>query len=184
MWMQMASLKCTASGQIWRVLIRLTISSSAVFYLLVSRCFGSRSVNARPQCTIQCFTFSQSSSFQVTNKVVRWHVPKLWCLWCFGSRLLIWCASLPSQESSEIKGKDTFSFLLLVMFSSLCLNSKKLDKDKCLMCFLLLNSHYLIPFSINKSPSSLDVCVCVCVRASTMFEGENNFQQYKQLYKL
>lgn len=167
MWMQMASLKCMASGQIWRVLIRLTISSSAVFYLLVSRCFGSMSVNVRPQCTIiQCFTFSQSSSFQVTNKVVWWHPPNLWCLWCFGSRLLIWCASLLSQESSEIKGKDTFSFLLLVMFSSLCLISKRLDKDKCLMCFLLLNSRYLISFSIIKSPSSLEefVCVHACVR--------------------
>lgn len=60
--------------------------------------------------------FSQSSSFQVTNKVVWWHPPNLWCLWCFGSRLLIWCANLLSQESSEIKGKDTFSFLLLVIF--------------------------------------------------------------------
>lgn len=71
MWMQMASLKCMASGQIWRVLIRLTISSSAVFYLLVSRCFGSMSVNVRPQCTIiQCFTYSPS--LRLFRSLTRW----------------------------------------------------------------------------------------------------------------
>lgn len=168
MWMQMASLKCMASGQIWRVLIHLTISSSAVFYLLVSRCFGSRSVNVRHHPVFHIF--SQSSSFQVTNKVVWWHPPKLWCLWCFGSRLLIWCARLLSQENSEIKGKQrTHSHFYFWWCFRHCVWSPKSLIKTSVWCVFFSWTHNIwspsVSLSLQAPLRSLCVCVlsCVCV---------------------